>query len=470
MLFDIDNIDDYYLSDVTSDRLIHPLTKIVDFNLNYHSKEKILQRIQFWKNFLKAKKVQKISLHDHLSIDSIALLFACLEQSVTIHTCQKSSKTLLALSTEVDVVILGESSLDLYSDLPNYYLIPDIINNKTELPVYVPDRIDIQSVFLVGKTSGTSGPPKIIKHTARTFINASIISTFFYKPGKCFSAYPNINHIGMAAVMCCAPALAGTTIYSCRSIHDLMFLISRQIFDIVGLFAVQTEQWQNFEQALKEQLTVLQYSMNFGQAELITAGSSPSPTMADWFFSKNGKRIRSFYGSNETLSPNFVIDINSPCHDFSKRSLGKQIPGTDYKINDDNILLVKNPGVSDFIECANGWYNTGDYVVESDGELCYKGRKKINNRYLLDFHDIVHHHTFKDGVEIDHYLINYENNMIDIYAKHQFAINSINSSLEEIEKNIKEIDCNLSVRCSIINDTGTLEIKSVPARDSRDYL
>lgn len=470
MLFDINNIDDYYLSDVTSARLIHPLTKIVDFNLNFHSKEKILQRIQFWKNFLKDKKVQKISLHDHLNIDSIALLFACLEQSVTIHTCRRSSEELLALSKEVDVVIIGEASKNLYSDLPNYYLITDVINNKIELPAYVPDRIDIQNIFLVGKTSGTSGPPKIIKHTARTFINASIISTFFYKPGKRFSAYPNINHIGMAAVMCCAPTLAGTTIYSCRSLSDLMFLISRQIFDIVGMFSLQTEEWQNFEKVLMEHLTATQNSINFGQAELITAGSSPGPTMADWFFAKNGKRIRSFYGSNETLSPNFVIDIDDTSYNFTKRSLGKQIPGTDYKITNDNILLVKNPGTSDFIECADGWYNTGDYVVESDKELCYKGRKKINNHYILDFHDIVHRCTCKNGVEIDHYLINYENNKIDIYTKHQFVINSINSNLKEIEKNIKEIDCNLSVRCSIINDIGKLEIKSVPARDLKDYL
>lgn len=469
MLFDINNIEDYYQLEVTSDRLIHPLTKIVDFKFNHHSKEKILQNIQFWKNFLKDNNVQKISLHDHLSVDSISIMFACLEQAVTIYTCRKSAKDLLELSNDVDLIIIGKSCESLYRDLPKYHLIENIVNT-IELPAYVPNKIDIQNLFLVGKTSGTTSSPKIIKHTARTFINASIVSTFFYAPGKCFSAYPNINHIGMAAVMCCAPTLAGAVIYSCSSLVDLMILTSRQIFDIVGMFSLQTEEWQQFEKVLKKTSTAIQYSITFGQAELITAGASPGPTMADWFFAKNGKRIRSFYGSNETLSPNFVIDIDNPCHDFTKRELGKPIPGTDYKISNDNMLLVKNPGTSDFTEQENGWYNTNDYVVESNEKFFYKGRKKINDYYILDLHDIIYKCTFKDGVEIDHYLIDCENNKLNIYTKHQFVLDSVNSNYEEIKKNINKIDRNLSVNCSIITDIGNLEIKSVPLRDSKDYL
>ena len=38
MLFDIENIESYYLSDVNSDRLIHPMTKIVDFNFEFNQK------------------------------------------------------------------------------------------------------------------------------------------------------------------------------------------------------------------------------------------------------------------------------------------------------------------------------------------------------------------------------------------------------------------------------------------------
>lgn len=374
------------------------------------------------------------------------------------------------IAKEVDLVVVAKSCESIYIDHPKCFLIEHIVNNAN-LPDYVPNAIDLDKLLLVGKTSGTTGTAKIIKHTARTFINASIISTFFYKPGQTFAAYPNINHIGMAAVMTCAPVLAGVTIYSCKSLLDLMALTQRHLFDIIGLFALQIEQWQLLENLIKEKVPGMQQHVTFGQADLITAGSSPGPTMADYFFSRNGKRIRSFYGSNETLAPNFVVDITDNQYDFTKRNLGQKIPGTDYKISDDNELLVKNPGLSDFVAQENGWYRTSDYVVETHEGLLFKGRQKVNQGfYLLDLHNKIQTCLFQYGVEIDHYILDYKNNSINIHTKHQFVIDAVNNNRDTINTVIKQFGNALELTCNMINPDDHLEIKNVPWRDPKDYL
>ena len=470
MLCDLENIESYYLSDVNSDRLIHPMTKIVDFNFEFNSKDKILKQIQFWKNYFQVNKIKTISLHDHLSLNSVAIFFACMESSITIYTCRKRQQDLLRLADCVDLIIVADSCKSAYIEHPKCFLLENIVYN-VDLPDYYPDTIDLDQLLLVGNSSGTTGKSKIIKHTVRTFINASIISTFFYKPGQAFASYPNINHIGMAAVMTCAPALAGVTIYSCKSVLELMVLISRQLFDIIGLFDLQVEQWKYIENFITTTVPLMGHYVNFGHADLITAGSSPGPTLADYFFSKNGKRIRSFYGSNETLAPNFIIDITDKHFDFSKRKLGEKIPGTDYKISADNELILKNPGLSVFIDHEDGWYKTADYAVELPEGLIFKGRHKINEKfYILDIHNQIHTCIFHAGVEIDQYFLNYKNNCITVYTRHQFVVDAVNHNIDSIKQVINHFGTQVDLNCSILDDSEHLEIKSVPIRYAKDYL
>lgn len=441
------DIENFLSSPLTSVSLIHSDTQVYDLDFSKHNKDGLLRYIQTWKNFLVKNNIKTIAVQEYLSLNLISLVYACLETSTRIYTCDKSKSSTSELSDSVDAVFVSASCADLFDHTKNnYYWIESIVNHRTVNQTYVPNTIDLDFLFVVGKTSGSTGTPKEIKHTAKTFLAAAKCCSFLYYPGQRFSSYPNINHIGMAANMVLSPTLAGATIFTVASMVDLLGLCSRRgCLDTLGLFPSQITAWAHAARMLDSEHINWFSNIDFSELEMLTGGSVLGPSVVDWFFSKNGKRIRSLYGNNEVLMPVFINDINSSEEDFFKRNLGIPCPGVEFKVDNNNNLWIKTHSISDFVSIGNdGYYNTTDLVlVEQDG-VYYRGRKRINGFFMTEIHDAILDCIFEDQINLDDYSIHYNeaNNQITVISTFQHVLDSLSRNTESVREVLARFNCN----------------------------
>jgi hypothetical protein len=450
------SIDQFLKSKLSSLTLIHESTVVYDINLDLHDKNSLLRNIQFWKNWLDENNIKKIVIQEYLNLNTIALTYACLENNVAVYTCSKNQKAVEALSQKVDAVLLGNSCKNFFIKNNKKYFIIDQLIQGAQTPEYDESIIDLDFLFLIGQTSGSStGTPKEIKHTARTFIAAAKCCTFFYYPGQRFSAYPNLNHIGMAANMVLSPTLSGCKIYSISNILELVMFCKRGIIDTIGLFTNQANSLQKALTILKDH-NVSYLSPNFEGVEILTGGAPLGPGLADWFFSNNGKRIRSMFGNNEVLMPVFVHDVYNQFEDFYKRKLGNPCPFVEYRIDDKNNLWLKTPSISKYVDISSdGFYNTTDLVVSDNNELRYKGRKKINGRFITDLHDSILKIVWKNQIEFDDYILhhNSDTNKILVISHKLSVLDSFNTLSSEIKKILLDFDCDPELETLQTDDT-----------------
>ena len=458
--------------------LIHTETVVYDMMFVAHDRHSLLSRIQAWKYFLQSKQIKTTVIQEYLSFDLIALVYACLEQSVTIFTASKSKAETSDLSQLVDAVFIGSGCGYLYDNQgDNYHWIHEVIGDHSN-HIYRPTDIDPDFLFVVGTTSGSdTGKPKVIKHSARTFLAAARCCTFFFDPNARFAAYPNINHIGMAANMVISPTLAGAKIYSVSSIFDLMVLSTRHCINTLGLFSTQASSWNLICEILAHE-GIDWFSVDLTGIDLLTGGSPLGTSMADWFFAKNGRRIRSLFGNNEVLMPVFYHDVYNAQEDFLARNLGRPCPGVEYRIDNNNHLWLRTPSISEFIDVdEHGFFNTKDIVVQKNQVTSYKGRRLINGNFVTDLHDTILNVLCRDQIHMDHYTINHD--AVTNKITFVFDRRSVQRSLLQYQQDISEIltqfDCDPEFQMLFSRDTD--KIKTVLPRDenlivyrsTRDY-
>jgi hypothetical protein len=438
------DFDQFLKSKHSSLTLIHESTIVYDLNLEQHDKNSLLRCIQWWKNWLSENNIRKIVIQEYLNLSTIALTYACLENKVVVYTCSKNTNAVKSLSQKVDAVLIGRGCQFLFDkDNKKYFMIDQMIQETTLLE-YQESLIDLNSSFLVGQTSGSStGTPKEVKHTARTFLAAAKCCTFFYYPGQRFSAYPNLNHIGMAANMVISPTLAGCTIYSISNMLELVMFCKRGIIDTIGLFTNQSNTLQQISTLLKDH--GFDYlSIDFDGVEVLTGGSPLGPDLADWFFSNNGKRIRSMLGNNEVLMPLFVHDVYNQFDDFYKQNIGQPCPFVEYRIDEQNNLWVKTPSISEYVDTsADGFYNTTDLVVKENNEIHYKGRKRINDHFMTEVYNCILDVVWKEKINFNDYILhhNSETNKIVIMSHKLSVLDSFNKLANDVKKILLDFKC-----------------------------
>ena len=113
------------------------------------------------------------------------------------------------------------------------------------------------------------------------------------------------------------------------------------------------------------------------------SGGAALPTDTELFFKRLGFAVVQGYGMTETAS---LISLNHP-FSAAEGSVGKILPGREFKLGDDGEILVRGENVSSGYwekgslqqssEENNGWLCTGDLgELDSNGNLKFRGRKK----------------------------------------------------------------------------------------------
>jgi long-chain acyl-CoA synthetase len=113
------------------------------------------------------------------------------------------------------------------------------------------------------------------------------------------------------------------------------------------------------------------------------SGGAALATDTELFFKRLGFAVVQGYGMTETAS---LISLNHP-FSAAEGSVGKILPGREFKLADDGEILVRGENVSSGYwekgslqqssEENNGWLRTGDLgELDSNGNLKFRGRKK----------------------------------------------------------------------------------------------
>jgi hypothetical protein len=226
----------------------------------------------------------------------------------------------------------------------------------------------------------------------------------FFKPEDQYATYPNFNHLGVVSMHVMGPIIAGVTLYAITGNLDMISLLSRKMLSKITFF----------ESHLKELQTHFSAAYtNLSGVELYCGGGSPSQMFVDWFFSKNGKKIYTFFGASECLPPVFYNEILNTEYLITDRNLGKTVPP--YVINKDSNdqLGLKGPAVGINVKLdKQGFYNTGDYVTIDNNSVKYLGRKRIETDtgflYQVEVENFINFQIAKEGLLPSSYFVDFD--------------------------------------------------------------
>jgi long-chain acyl-CoA synthetase len=289
------------------------------------------------------------------------------------------------------------------------------------------DRVDDpDALATIVYTSGTTGHPKGVMLSHRNILwNAeAALKLVPAQPDDRFLSFLPLSHMLERTAGCVLPIMAGCSVAFARSIpqlaEDLQQIqptvmisvprifervhsrlrerldagpgVSRRLFE----HAVATG-WRHFEHRqgrapwhpgllaapLLDRLVGAKIRARLGgRLRVAVCGGAPLPADIARVFIGLGVPLVQGYGLTET-SP--VISV-SPLEDNIPESVGRPLPGLEYRIGDLDELIVRSPGVMQGywkqpeataeILNGDGWLKTGDQVRVQDGHLFITGRNK----------------------------------------------------------------------------------------------
>jgi long-chain acyl-CoA synthetase len=289
------------------------------------------------------------------------------------------------------------------------------------------DRVDNpEALATIVYTSGTTGHPKGVMLSHRNILwNAEAsLKLIPARPDDRFLSFLPLSHTLERTAGCVLPIMAGCSVAFARSIPQLaedlrkirptVMIAVPRIFERVHaklrerldsesplkrrLFEMAVRSgWSRFEHnqgraswqprllltPLLDPLVGAKIRARFGgQLRVAVCGGAPlAPDIARVFIALGFPLVQGF-GLTET-SP--VISV-SPLEDNIPESVGRPLPGLEYRIGDLDELIVRSPGVmkgywhqpqatAEVLDDA-GWLKTGDQVRVQDGHLFITGRIK----------------------------------------------------------------------------------------------
>lgn len=389
---------------LTSAHWIHDETTIVDLDFKTYNKQQILNRIQSWKSWFAQRKIQKLMLFDYTNLNSVSIFFACLELRIQIYTL---SQPVNIDTTDVDLVMLGPTYKGFNNPNDPKFMMIDYKMMGEYSVEYQPTVMDLDFVCVIAKHAFSH---TIYQQDIKTLYWATAgASESFEFYGKSYCGYPQINHIALISQSVTGPIFGGSKLYAIDHFHEMIMLASRGVIDSIGMFGSQLRSFMEFEK--NQNLVKKNYKVALNNVEIITSGTSISPTVGDWVLHRGGKRIRLYYSDSNIMTPVFIQDIDSVNFDFLKRSVGKPCPFVKFRIDENNCLWVKNEIDSKIMQpIIDGWFKAADYIVEKNNQYLFKGRRRIDDKFLTDYEDIVFIEVDDGTVDYGDFLLTYDEN------------------------------------------------------------
>ncbi|MBX2849215.1 MAG: AMP-binding protein [Acidiferrobacterales bacterium] len=273
-------------------------------------------------------------------------------------------------------------------------------------PIDVNAVPDLDSIWTIKFTSGTTGTPKGVMHTHRTPAlvmenekELNWVGLFTMKNSKFFSFLP-LNHVGERMAVEVPAITTGGSISFSESL--LTFADNIQQTQPSLLFAVPRI-WTKFYQGVTAQMPEkkldtllkvpvlsglvkrkLKAAMGLRDIEIAATGAAITPAFIKDFFHKLDIHLVEAYGMTETCGS----ITNSPDLDSPSDSVGRAIPGAQIKIDEDTGEIMmhtpymmkgyyNSPDKTAEVLSDDGWLHSGDVgEIDDAGYLRVTGRVK----------------------------------------------------------------------------------------------
>jgi long-chain acyl-CoA synthetase len=236
-------------------------------------------------------------------------------------------------------------------------------------------------------TSGSTGSPKGVTHTAETigWIAASTAKALAFTPDDVFLTASSLSHEGGVGFSFAALS-AGATVAIARRFDpdEYLGVLRRARPTVVWILPAALMPLVDDEDATREDFASLRYCG--------TGGDKLPAELARAFEKKAGFDIHETYG----LTENGCVTANPPAGPNKSGSIGPLAPGYQLEIRDDDgtvlpvnregLLWVRAPSTmtgywnqpdATAEVLVGGWFDTGDLMrLDEDGYLWFAGRKK----------------------------------------------------------------------------------------------
>ena len=316
-------------------------------------------------------------------------------------------------------LILCDASLSAPPDVPESIAYDDVTYEKSaSLPIANAgrsDTIDSGTVAEILFTSGTTGEPRGVVLTHRNFLanleplDRGIEPYRKYErwlhPLRFVSQVPLSHVFGQFMTLFVPPLLGAAVVFEAsNNPSDIIRTAKRERATAIiavprMLDSIRAEIKRDIESRRRSEWFQRAYAAAYGQKFLgrvwrfqrihrrfgwkfwafICGGAALSPDTEE-FLKRIGYAVVQGYGMTETAS---LISLNHPFR-ATQGSIGKVLPGREFKLAEDGEILVRGNNVSTgyweggaFRPSDSGWLRTGDLgELDTDGNLRFRGRKK----------------------------------------------------------------------------------------------
>ncbi len=259
-------------------------------------------------------------------------------------------------------------------------------------------RCDADDVLSLVFTSGTTGVPKGVMQTHASMILPihRFAAAFAVREHPRFLSYLPLSHIGERQLVEAYSLLYRGTVTFNESLATLL----RDLRDVRPNFVFGPPRiWEQLQQTVLAEFESqhaldralagdgdavrarVDAILGLGDSDYCLTAAAPTPPALIEWFGRVGVQLLEGYGQTEAMGL-----VASTRTEFRVGSIGKPLAGVDYKLSDEDELLIRADGLSPgYYEMPDktaelyrdGWLHTGDKArVDEDGFLYLTGRVK----------------------------------------------------------------------------------------------